>query len=155
MSLGEFAAAIVAGAGGAAAAFGIIFIPSPNSVRVEGDVQGVPGLQYSWNRDETALHLTYDDPNRQQRTIAAFLDGDVFRDEKGKVVGRVIDGNRVVIDAAAVSSDLVQEDEPRLCPAYAPDVPGSDQGKPYEENRAAQYPGGSTVRHRVSVGVTA
>jgi hypothetical protein len=35
--------------------------------------------------------------------------------------------------------DLVKQDEPRLCPAHAPDVAGSDQGKPYEENRSRQY----------------
>lgn len=35
--------------------------------------------------------------------------------------------------------DLVKQDEPRLCPAYAPDVAGSDQGKEYEDNRARQY----------------
>jgi hypothetical protein len=33
----------------------------------------------------------------------------------------------------------VKQNEPRLCPAYAPDVAGSDQGKPYDENRAKQY----------------
>jgi hypothetical protein len=33
----------------------------------------------------------------------------------------------------------VKQDEPRLCPAHAPDVPGSDQGKPYQENRSRQY----------------
>ena len=138
-SLGEFAATVVAGAAGAAAAFGIIFIPSPNSVRVEGDVEGVPGLHYSWNRDEAQLHLTYDDPDGGQRTFSAYIDGDVFRDQQGNVIGRVIGGDMVAIDAAAVSSDLVKQDEPKLCPAYAPDVAGSDQGKPYEENRAAQY----------------
>jgi hypothetical protein len=32
--------------GGAAAAFGFLFIPSPNKLRVEGDVPGLPGLRY-------------------------------------------------------------------------------------------------------------
>jgi hypothetical protein len=48
--------------GGAAAAFGLLFIPSPNKVRVEGEVPEMPGLRYSWNRDETLLHLTYGRP---------------------------------------------------------------------------------------------
>jgi hypothetical protein len=116
-----------------------LFIPTPNDVRVEGDVPEIPGLRYFWNRDEALLHLTYDDPDGGQRTFSAYIDGDVFRDEQGRVIGRVIGGNGVAIDAGAVSPDLVKEDEPRLCPAPAPDVPGSDQGKPYEENRARQY----------------
>jgi hypothetical protein len=33
------------------------------NVRFEGEVQGVPRLRYSWNRDESLLHLTYDDPH--------------------------------------------------------------------------------------------
>jgi len=40
----------------------------------------------------------------------------------------------------AVLPDLLKDqDEPRLCPEYAPDVAGSDQGKRYDENRARQY----------------
>ncbi len=54
-------------------------------------------------------------------------------------MGRVIAGNRIAIDTLAVLPDLVKEDEPRLCPAPARDVAGSDQGKPYEENKPRQY----------------
>jgi hypothetical protein len=85
------------------------------------------------------LYLTYSDANGGQRTFAAFLDGDVFRDEQGQVIGRVIGGNNVAIDVVAALPDVVGQDEPRLCPAPAPDVAGSDQGKPYDENRARQY----------------
>ncbi len=137
--LGAYAARLLGPAGAAAAAFGLLFIPSPNNVHVEGDVPEIPGLRYAWNPDETELHLTYDDPAGGQRTFSAFLDGDVFRDEQGNVIGRVIGGDRVAIDAAAVSSDLVKEDQPKLCPAPTPDVAGSDQGRPYDENRSAQY----------------
>jgi hypothetical protein len=126
-------------AGAAAAAFGILFIPSAENIRVEGEVPGIPGLRYSWNRDETELRLTYDDGAGRQRIFSAFLDGDVFRDQQGNVIGRLIGGNRVAIDAIAVIPDLVKQDEPKLCPAPAPDVPGSDQGKPYEENLGRQY----------------
>lgn len=99
----------------------------------------IPGLRYSWNRDETVLRLAYDSPDGGQRTYLAYLDGDVFRDEQGRVIGRVIAGSRIAIDAAAVSNDLIKEGAPSLCPAPAPDVPGSDRGKPYEEDRAKQY----------------
>ena len=51
----------------------------------------------------------------------------------------LIGGNKVAIDAVAASPDLVQQDEPRLCPAPAPDRAGSDRGKAYEEDFAKQY----------------
>jgi hypothetical protein len=139
VELGAYASRVFGPAGAAAAAFGLLFIPSPNNVRVEGEVPEIPGLRYSWNRDETLLHLTYVHADGAQRTFSAHLDGDVFRDEHGQIIGRVIGGNKIAIDAVAVLPDLVKNDEPRLCPAPARDVPGSDRGKPYEENRARQY----------------
>ena len=138
-SLGEYALGLLTAAGGAVAAFGILFIPSPEKIRIEGDVEGIPGLRYSFNQDYATLHLTYGSPDGAQRTFALKVDGDVIRNDEGKAVGRVIGGNRIVIDTVAVLPDLVKQDEPRLCPAYAPDVPGSDQGKPYEKDRAKQY----------------
>ena len=63
----------------------------------------------------------------------------MFRDEQGNVIGRVVGGNTVVIDAVAVLPDLANQDEPQLCPAPAPDRPGSDRGKPYDEDFARQY----------------
>ncbi len=139
VELGAYAARLLGPAGAAVAAFGLLFIPSANNVRVEGDVPEIPGLRYSWNRDETLLHLTYDDLNGGQHTFSAQFDGGVFRDAQGRVIGRVLSGSNVAIDAAALSADLTDQEQPRLCPAYAPDVTGSDQGKPYEENRARQY----------------
>src|ERR1700683_186397 len=99
---------VLAPVGGAAAVFGILFVPSPNNLRVEGEVPEIPGLRYSWNRDETELHLTYDHADGTQRTFLAYLDGDVFRDEDGQVIGRVIGGNKVAIDVAAVLPGLVK-----------------------------------------------
>jgi hypothetical protein len=56
--LGAYALRLLGPAGAAAAAFGLLFIPSPNDIHVEGEVSGVPGLRYSWNRDEALLHFT-------------------------------------------------------------------------------------------------
>lgn len=137
--LGLYASRLATPVGAAVAAFGLLFIPSPNDVRIEGDVPEILGLRYSWNRDETVLHLTYDSGGGAQRTFALQVDGDFIRDDDGQVVGRVVGGNRIAVDALAVLPDLVKEDEPRLCPAPAPDVAGSDQGKSYEENRSRQY----------------
>jgi hypothetical protein len=87
-----------------------------------------------WTRDGGGQAPTL--PSYLVPGAASWL-GDLVPD--GKVVGRIIGGNRIAIDTLAVLPDLVKQDEPRLCPASAPDVPGSDQGKPYEENRARQY----------------
>jgi hypothetical protein len=138
-SLGGFAARLLVSGAGATAAFGLLFIPSPNNLRVEGEVSGIPGLRYSWNRDETQLRLTYDDSEGAHRTFAAYLDDDVFRDEHGRVIGRVLAGSNVAIDVAAVSPDLAKTDEAKLCPAPVPDRPGSDRGKTYDDDRARQY----------------
>ena len=140
VELGAYASRILGPAGAATAVFELLFIPSPNNVRVEGEVPEIPGLRYSWNRDETLLRLTYDGPHGRRRNISAFLEADEFRDEQGRVIGRVIGGNRIAIDVLAVLPDLLKDqDEPRLCPAHAPDEAGSDQGKRYDENRARQY----------------
>jgi hypothetical protein len=138
-ALGLYAARIAIPVGGAAAVFGLLFVPSPNDVRVEGEVEGIPGLRYSWNRDEAVLHLTYDRAGDALRIFALRFDGKVIRDQRGEVVGHIIGGNRVVIDTVAVMPDLVKQSEPRLCPAPEPDRAGSHQGKPYEENRSRQY----------------
>jgi hypothetical protein len=137
--LGSYALRVLSLAGAAAAVFGLLFVPSPNNIRVEGEVPEIPGLRYSWNRDELALHLTYDHDGAQ-RTFAAYLDGDVFRDEDGRVIGRVIGDNNVAVDLFAVLPDLVKKrDEPRLCPEPARDVPGSDRGLKYDDDLAIQY----------------
>jgi hypothetical protein len=140
LNLGLFALRIMTLAGGAAAVFGLLFIPSPDNVHVEKDVEGLPGWRYSWNRDEETLYLKYDRPGGPQRTIALRInDKDEVLDEKGRVVGKVIGGNKITIDRVAVLPDVVKQDEPRLCPQYERDRPGSDRGKKYEEDPARQY----------------
>ena len=139
LELALFAARMLTVAGGVVAVFGLLFVPSPNNVHVEEDVPEIPGLRYFWNRDEAGLLLKYDRPGDAQRTVALRIKDNDVLDEKGRVVGRVIGGNKIAIDTLAVLPDLVRQDEPRLCPAYEPDRPGSDQGKPYDKNRSRQY----------------
>jgi hypothetical protein len=118
----------------AAAAFGLLFIPSPNEISVEGAVADLPGVRYAWNRDESTLHLTYDNPDGGRSTFSAQLEDDVFRDERGQIVGRVLPDGTIAIDTAAVSADLAQDDQPKLCPAPGPDRPGgSERGRDYED----------------------
>jgi hypothetical protein len=130
--LSLYASRLATPIGAAAAAFGLLFIPSPNNLHVEGEVPEIPGLRYSWNRDETQLNLAYDNPDGGQRTFTAQLDGDAFRDAQARVIGRVLSDSTVAIDAAAVSSDLVDDDEPRLCPDTAKDKRTNDLGLDYE-----------------------
>ena len=139
-SLGRFALPFITGAGGAVATFGLLFIPSPNDIHVEGDVADVPGLHYAFNRDEAVVHFTYDANDGTRRTFTAWREGDVVRDVTGKVIGRVLPGDTVAFDLAAIAPDLVKQDEPKLCPEPpVADRQGSDQGKAYEENRSRQY----------------
>ncbi len=118
----------------AAAAFGLLFIPTPNEISVEGAVADLPGVSYAWNRDESTLHLTYDNPDGGRSTFSAQLEDDVFRDARGQIIGRVLPDGTIAIDTAAVSTDLAQDDQPKLCPAPGPDRPGgSERGRDYED----------------------
>jgi hypothetical protein len=131
-SLGSFAARLLVSGGGATAVFGLLFIPSPNNLRVEGEVSGVPGLRYSWNRNETLLHLTYDNPDGARQTFTAQLQEDVFRDQRGQVVGRVLPGGNIAIDPAAVFPEAANDNNPKLCPEMGPDKPG-ERGRNYAD----------------------
>jgi hypothetical protein len=129
--LGAYVARFAGPVGAAIAVFGLLFIPSPNNIRVEGQVSGVPGLRYWQNRDEALLHLTYDSPDGGQHTFAAYFHDDELRDEHGKVIGRVLPDVGVLIQSAVVSPDLVKDDEPRICPAPGPDKK-NELGREYE-----------------------
>jgi hypothetical protein len=133
-ALSRFGSALIARAGGAAAAaFGLLFIPSPNKIRAEGEVPDLPGLRYGWNGDERSLQLNYDNGDGKQRTFSAQLEDDVFRDGHGNVVGRVLPDGTIAIDTAAISSDLQDDEEPKLCPAPGKDKDGNDRGRNYED----------------------
>ena len=144
----ESPAEFALGLGGAAAVFGLLFIPSSNDLSVEGEVEGVPGLRYAWNCDESLLRLTYDSADGSQRTFTAQLEDDFFRDDDGRTVGRILPDGTVAIDPAAISADLVDEDEPKLCPAPGPDKPGgSEQGRDYEDYvKSVVNPDNQTLR---------
>jgi len=140
LQLGLFAARVLTIAGGAAAAFGLLFIPDPDNVHVEEDVKGIPGLRYSWNRDESSLYLKYDRPGVGQRTVALRInDKNEVIDVDGRIVGRVIGDNKITIDTIAVLPDLVKQDEPKLCPASQLDREGSNRGREYKDDPARQY----------------
>jgi len=140
-SLGEYALGFLAPYAGAAAVLGgVLLIPSPNKLHVEGYVAGVPGLHYAFNRDEAVVQFTYDAPDGTRRTFTAWREGDVVRNINERIIGRVLPADTIAFDLATIAPDLVKQNEPKLCPEPpVPDKEGSDQGKPYEENRARQY----------------
>ena len=118
---------------GAVAVFRTIFVPSSNRIRDEGDIAGVPGGHYSWNRDERLLHFTYDRADGSRRIYTAELRDDVFQDARGRAVGRLLPGGVAAIDQAAIFPEATNDNEPRLCPVPGPDKPGSEKGKDYED----------------------
>jgi hypothetical protein len=89
LQLSLFAARVLTIAGGAAAVFGLLFIPDPDNVHVEENVKGIPGLRYSWNRDESTLYLKYDRPGAGQRTVALRIND---KDEVIDVDGHIVAG---------------------------------------------------------------
>jgi hypothetical protein len=145
--LGTYALRVLSSVGVATAVFGLLFIPSPNSIRVEGEVPEIPGLRYSWNRDETLLHLAYDGPDGSRQTFTAQLQEDVFRDQRGQVVGRVLPGGNIAIDPAAVFPEAVNDNNPKLCPDPGPDKPG-ETGRNYADYvKEIVNPGNPTPRY--------
>jgi len=125
---------------GPVAALGMMFFPNRAGGReLEGEIEGTGGLRYAWTQDETTLRIT---DKTGKLVLAAGLDNQgMFRDSRGEVVGRALDG-QVVVDAAAVRKELPKPDdedeEPKLCPAPDKDKAGrtsakGDKDKDYED----------------------
>ncbi len=140
-ALASVAASVAAGVAGAAAAMGLIFIPSPNdSVVSSGAVPGEAGLNYSINHDEGSLRITRMGAAGEEVVATAHLGADGrFLDETGAPIARAAGGSVVVdpdaIRAAAKAKDGVADgaragaeaqteesrEEPKLCPAQGPE----------------------------------
>jgi hypothetical protein len=116
---------------GAVEVFRTILVPSNNRIRTEGDIKGLPGGHYSWNRDESELHITYRDADGEERAVTARRKGQQFLDSRGRVVGRVLPGDTIAIDTDALPGRPA-DDEPKLCPLPKPDRRTNDKGLSYE-----------------------
>ncbi|MFZ0508729.1 MAG: hypothetical protein WAM29_11780, partial [Methylocella sp.] len=108
-------ASIAAGIAGAAAVFGLVFIPSPNGgVTSQGAVPGEPGLNYSLDHDEGSLRITRTGPAGNEVIAAAHLGQDgLYRDETSTPIARAVGGS-VIIDpdaVRAVAAPKVKDDE--------------------------------------------
>lgn len=142
-----------AGLGGAAAVFGTLFVPSPNSATVSGVLPGGSGLTYEFDRAAGVLRL-------RDRTGAIVAGGrrdrsGVFYDaDTGVAIGRDI-GSSLIFDQAAMTAAAADfgslsrtkagaeldelEREPKLCPEPQgePDNKASDRAKAYQEQISA------------------
>jgi hypothetical protein len=121
---------LAAGAG-AVEVFRLIFVPAPNRIRVEGDIAGLPGGRYSWNRDETELNISYRTVDGEQRTFTARRKGNKFLGPQGQVVGTVLPDDNVTIESDALP-ERSANDEPKLCPRPEKDRRTNDKGLAYE-----------------------
>jgi hypothetical protein len=118
---------------GAIEAFRLIFVPKDNRIGVEGDIKGLPGGHYAWNRDETELEINYRDADGEERVFTAQRKGQRFLDARGHVVGRVFPGDLVAIDTQFLPNLSNKDDEPKLCPAPGPDKVSGAKGRAYED----------------------
>lgn len=118
------------------AALGLALVPAAaalKSLKATGNVPGYPGMTYRWDRDGTLLVLSYLGPDGGLQTSTARLNGGVFRDDKGRLIGKLLPDGQVAIEPAA-AFDLEQREEPKKCPHPEPDYPGrrSPQSLAYE-----------------------
>ncbi len=110
-------------------------------------MDGLPGVRYAWNRDESTLHLTYDSPDGGQNTFSAQLEDDVFRDKNGRIIARILPNGGIAVDPAAVFPDIANDNEPRLCPLPGLDKPG-ERGRDYEDYvKSVVNPADTTPRY--------
>ena len=126
LSTGELVALGVAAlALGSAGALINLAVVTNKSLRNDGVIPGQPPLHYRWYGDERALILSYADASGVQHAIEAELGEDgFFRDQKGRVVGRRLPDGTMIIDRAALFSQVeAKTKEPEACPAAGPDRP--------------------------------
>ena len=120
--------AIVAGA---IEVFRTILVPSANRIRIEGDIKGLPGGHYSWNRDESELHITYQDADGEERTFTARRKAQEFLDGVDASSATSFLAIRLQ-STATLSPEGPQNNEPKLCPLPKPDRRTNDKGLAYE-----------------------
>jgi hypothetical protein len=155
-ALGRFAAGAVAGsleaAAGAITALGVLIIPTNSDTTSRGTVRDRPDISYEFDAPAGVLKLFRDG----EVFYTGEMQGGAFRDDRGRVFGRLLGGN-VVIDpdilppvASQVHSEEeadarsrstvrtdTESDEPKLCPEPTEEPKGwedrSERTKQYQE----------------------
>ena len=121
VSLGLFATRFA----GPTAALGYVFVPSDMGLREAGEVKGIPGLSYRWNRDETHMQLSYAPPGSPTMTLTVTLgEGERFRDSRGNVVAAALPNGSLIIDPAAAGVIAAARTKGSLCPNETKDYYG-------------------------------
>jgi hypothetical protein len=111
----------------------------PNkSLRNEGVIPGHPPIHYLWHSDERSLVLS-----------STGADGG-FRDDRGRVIGRLLpNGTVLVLLAALVAVKTAEKSEPEECPAPGKDKPGRNVeiDRDFEDHvKEFNNPGNPTAR---------
>ena len=153
-SLAEFAMGAVdagalgtaATAGGAAAAFGIVFIPSKGPQGQWVKVGGPGDISYYHNPDEVGFKFRFTTSDGVVRTINAAPDpnGD-FRGPDGRLIGRLVKAAGK-IGVVIATGELLDQDtyDPKLCPKPVRENHGV-KGRVYEDfNKLDFNPGNPT-----------
>lgn len=140
-SLADFAAGFAA----PTAFFGVLFLPTNQSLVSEGALPGRPDLAYRYDRDTGVLDIyRQGDTGRHWLESGHIGTDDRFYDASGQVVGRSL-GHTIAIDPDALPAPLGQaraeegalsaSDPPQLCPDESPEnVNGrSERSLAYQE----------------------
>lgn len=120
-------------------AFGLLVVPSPNSVSTSGPLPGNSGQTYSYDQPTGVLHV-FDASGQLLAGGLRDRSGVIFDVDTGVPFARVLDGS-IVFGATALAVARADEDalaspkaiaraeadskEPKLCPEPGPDQPGS------------------------------
>jgi len=118
-------AAAIAPAAVGGVALNLILVPN-KSLRREGVIPGQPPIQYLWHSDDRSLVLSSTTADGLVHSAIGVLGADGgFRDERGRVIGRLLPNGTVLVLLGALASAKVSErSEPDLCPAPGPDKSG-------------------------------
>ena len=106
-------------------ALNLILVPN-TSLRAEGAIPGQPPIHYLWHSDQRALVLSSTGKDGIVQTAIGDLGADgEFRDERGRVIGRLLPNGTVLVLLSALAAVKVREEtEPDMCPEPGKDKPG-------------------------------
>jgi len=120
-------AAAIAPAAVGGVALNLILVPN-KSLRHEGVIPGQPPIHYLWHNDQRSLVLMSTSADGVHNTAIGVLGEDGgFRDDRGRIIGRLLpNGTVLILLGALVAVKAAEKVEPDFCPKPGPDKPGRD-----------------------------
>jgi len=119
---------------GAAAGFGVLFIPSSGPQGRWVNVGGRAGVSYFRNPDELGISFRYTGPDGKVRTIAGSPGGGGFRGPDGRQLARWVRvAGRIGLVVSTGAFVDYEPDQPKVCPTPLPDRNPTDRGRAYED----------------------